>query len=65
VETRHPSHDADQRSRITDWALQIGLGRSGGSDWHGDGAEMRHGALGSPEVPMEWVTELEGRRGAR
>jgi predicted metal-dependent phosphoesterase TrpH len=63
VETRHPSHDADQRSRITDWALEIGLGRSGGSDWHGDGEEMRHGSLGSQEVPMEWVTELEGRRG--
>ena len=62
VETRHPSHDADQRSRITDYALALGLGRSGGSDWHGDGEEMRHGALGSQEVPGEWVVELEGRR---
>jgi len=62
VETRHPSHDPDQRSRITDYALQLDLARSGGSDWHGDGEEMRHGALGSQEVPEEWVGELEGRR---
>jgi predicted metal-dependent phosphoesterase TrpH len=62
VETRHPSHDADQRSRITDWAFELGMARSGGSDWHGDGEEMRHGALGSQEVPLEWVEELEGRR---
>lgn len=65
VETRHPSHDGDVRSRITEWAMALDLGRSGGSDWHGDGEEMRHGALGSQEVPVEWVTELEGRRGGR
>jgi predicted metal-dependent phosphoesterase TrpH len=62
VETRHPSHDPDVRARITDWALAIGLARSGGSDWHGDGEEFRHGALGSQEVPLEWVDELEARR---
>ena len=62
VETRHPSHDPDVRTRITDWALALGLARSGGSDWHGDGEEFRHGSLGSQEVPLEWVEELEGRR---
>ena len=62
VETRHPSHDPDVRARITDWALALGLARSGGSDWHGDGEEFRHGALGSQEVPLEWVGELEARR---
>jgi len=62
VETRHPSHDPDVRTRITDWAIALGLGRSGGSDWHGDGEEFRHGSLGSQEVPIEWVAELEGRR---
>ena len=64
VETRHPSHDPDQRSRITDYALALDLARSGGSDWHGDGEEMRHGSLGSQEVPGEWVGELEQRRRA-
>ena len=62
VETRHPSHDPDVRARITEWALALGLARSGGSDWHGDGEEFRHGALGSQEVPLEWVGELEARR---
>ncbi len=62
VETRHPSHDPDVRARITEWALALGLARSGGSDWHGDGEEFRHGALGSQEVPAEWVVELESRR---
>ena len=62
VETRHPSHDADVRTRITEFALALGLGRSGGSDWHGDGEEFRHGSLGSQEVPVQWLEELEGRR---
>jgi predicted metal-dependent phosphoesterase TrpH len=62
VETRHPSHDPDVRARITEWMLALGLGRSGGSDWHGDGEEFRHGSLGSQEVPVEWVAELEARR---
>jgi 3',5'-nucleoside bisphosphate phosphatase len=64
LETRHPSHDPDVRSRLTDWAIALDLGRSGGSDWHGDGEEMRHGSLGSQEVPLEWVEELEARRQA-
>ena len=36
IETRHPSHDPDVRSRLTDIALRLGLLRTGGSDWHGD-----------------------------
>ena len=64
VETRHPSHDPDVRSRLTDWAIALDLGRSGGSDWHGDGEEFRHGTLGSQEVPVEWIAELEARRPA-
>ena len=36
VETRHPSHDGELRSRLTDIALRLGLLRTGGSDWHGD-----------------------------
>lgn len=65
VETRHPSHDPDVRTRLTEWAITLDLGRSGGSDWHGDSEEMRHGSLGSQEVPMEWVAELEARRGGQ
>jgi predicted metal-dependent phosphoesterase TrpH len=64
IEIRHPSHDQALRSRLTDIALRLGLLRTGGSDWHGDpepgGA---HDALGSQEVPSEWLDRLEALRG--
>lgn len=63
VETRHPSHDADTRARLTDLVLKLGLGRSGGSDWHGEPeGGWSHGALGSQQVPWEWLEALEARR---
>lgn len=64
VEIRHPSHDQALRSRLTDIALRLGLLRTGGSDWHGDPeAGESHGALGSQEVPSEWLERLEALRG--
>jgi len=63
VEVRHPSHDADLRSRLTGIALRLGLLRTGGSDWHGDPEPGEtHGALGSQEVPLEWLERLEELR---
>lgn len=63
VETRHPSHDADLRARLTDIVLQLGLLRTGGSDWHGDpGPGVTHGTIGSQAVPLEWLERLEQRR---
>jgi predicted metal-dependent phosphoesterase TrpH len=63
VETRHPSHDPDVRARLTDLALSLKLLRSGGSDWHGDPeGDETHGALGSQEVPLEWLEQLEAAR---
>jgi predicted metal-dependent phosphoesterase TrpH len=65
LETRHPSHDPDLRSRLTELALELGLARSGGSDWHGEAEDgWNHGALGSQQVPAEWLDELEARRPA-
>ncbi|MEO8029309.1 MAG: PHP domain-containing protein [Gemmatimonadota bacterium] len=65
VETRHPSHDADRRSRLTELALATGLLRTGGSDWHGDDAGMgTHAPLGSQEVPLDWLDRLEAARPA-
>jgi predicted metal-dependent phosphoesterase TrpH len=63
VETRHPSHDPDLRARLTDIAIQLGLLRTGGSDWHGDpGPGITHGTIGSQLVPLEWLARLDQRR---
>ena len=60
VETRHPSHQPEQRAALTDLALELGLLRTGGSDWHGDGlAGESHGPMGSQAVPLEWLDPLE------
>ena len=65
VETRHPSHDGETRARLTDLVLSLGLGRSGGSDWHGEAEDgWNHGALGSQQVPLEWLDQLEALRPA-
>jgi predicted metal-dependent phosphoesterase TrpH len=63
VETRHPSHDPDLRARLTDITLQLGLLRTGGSDWHGDPEPgVTHGTIGSQHVPMEWLDRLDDLR---
>lgn len=63
VETRHPSHDPDTRARLTDLAGELGLLRTGGSDWHGDNATPSpYAALGSQAVPFEWLERLEAAR---
>jgi predicted metal-dependent phosphoesterase TrpH len=65
VETRHPSHGPDQRARLTDLALGLGLLRTGGSDWHGDSlVDGGHGTIGSEGVPAEWLGALEARLAA-
>ncbi len=63
VEIRHPTHDAELRARLTDHARTLGLLRSGGSDWHGDAADLTPGArLGGQDVPAEWLDLLERAR---
>ncbi|HEX3234472.1 MAG TPA: PHP domain-containing protein [Gemmatimonadales bacterium] len=63
VEIRHPSHDPELRARLGEIALRLGLERTGGSDWHGDPEPGEsHGALGSQEVPIEWLERLEALR---
>jgi 3',5'-nucleoside bisphosphate phosphatase len=60
VETRHPSHDPDLRSRLTDIAIQLSLLRTGGSDWHGDpGPGITHASVGCQRVPREWLDRLD------
>ena len=63
VETRHPSHDGDRVALLTELALELDLGRTGGSDWHGERDPIgTHAALGSQQVPNEWLAALEARR---
>jgi hypothetical protein len=66
LEVRHPSHDAELRARLAGLAARLGLLQTGGSDWHGDpGPGETHGALGSQEVPVEWLERLEESRAGR
>ncbi len=63
VETRHPSHDVSLRSRLTDIARRLTLHTTGGSDWHGDPEPGEsHGALGSQDVPADWLDRLDAAR---
>ena len=65
VETRHPSHDGDRVATLTNAALALDLGRTGGSDWHGEHDPIgTHASLGSQQVPSEWLVDLEARRPA-
>jgi 3',5'-nucleoside bisphosphate phosphatase len=63
VEVRHPSHSAATEARLTRLAERLGLGMSGGSDWHGD-SEFgdSHAPLGGLDIPLEWLERLEARR---
>lgn len=62
VEVRHPEHGPDVRSRLEALAGDMGLLRSGGSDWHGPGTGRAR--IGSQEVPAGWMDEIVARCGA-
>jgi predicted metal-dependent phosphoesterase TrpH len=61
VEVRHPAHDAERAARLDRLATDLGLLRSGGTDWHGEeeAEEAGRAPLGAITVPQEWVTTLE------
>jgi predicted metal-dependent phosphoesterase TrpH len=59
VEVRHPAHSEDMRRRIGEMANELGLGCTGGSDWHGDDdPESTHAMIGSQQVPASWLDAL-------
>lgn len=63
VETRHPSHDGERVAILTEAARALGLGRTGGSDWHGETDPIgTHAALGSQQVPDAWLDDLRRLR---
>src|SRR5260370_28831842 len=63
IEVRPPSHTPATEARLTRLAERLGLGVSGGSDWHGD-AELgdTHAPLGGMDIPVAWLEALERRR---
>jgi predicted metal-dependent phosphoesterase TrpH len=62
IEVRHPSHSPATEARLIRLAERLGLGMSGGSDWHGDSKfGDSHAALGGLGIPLEWLERLETR----
>ncbi len=62
VEVRHPSHAPAVEQRLTRIAERLGLGISGGSDWHGESEYGEsHAPLGGMRVPDTWLERLERR----
>jgi 3',5'-nucleoside bisphosphate phosphatase len=62
VEVRHPSHAPAIEQRLTRIAERLGLGISGGSDWHGESEYGdSHAPLGGMRVPDTWLEPLERR----
>ena len=57
LEILHPAHDDATVKRLDSWARTFGLLRTGGSDWHGDSTARP--ALGSLDVPSEWLDRIE------
>lgn len=68
VEVLHPAHDDGTVARLEAWADQLGLLKSGGSDWHGEEASLHPrrplGALGVPDKWLHDLRRLHERRAA-
>ena len=59
VEVLHPSHDEATCRRAGTLADELGLLKSGGTDWHGDSAGERPlVGMGSLPVPDDWLAAL-------
>jgi hypothetical protein len=60
IEVFHPDHDADAVTRYMNMARTLGVGVSGGSDYHGPGSG-RAEALGAVTLPESYFAELTQR----
>lgn len=63
VEVRHPSHSAEDTTRLAALVEHFSLVPSGGSDWHG--AQDGPRTLGMMHVPADWLGRQDGRVRAR
>ena len=62
IEVRHPSHPPAVEQRLMRIAERLGLGISGGSDWHGESEYGEsHAPLGGMKDPDTWLQPLERR----
>lgn len=61
LEARHSDHDAADERHYRELAKSLGLGVSGGSDFHGDDGH-RKCALGAVTLPDEDFADLQARR---
>jgi 3',5'-nucleoside bisphosphate phosphatase len=64
LEVWHSDHSLEQRQHYDDLAARLGLARSGGSDFHGDGTH-RASHLGAIALPAEEFAALEARASRR
>ncbi len=63
VEVFHSDHGPEEEKRYSAMAKRCGILETGGSDFHGlRGDQSYHGDLGSRNVPLSRVEELEARR---
>lgn len=60
LEAFHSSHDADTQAHYVALAERYGLGISGGSDYHGDGAR-RSEFFGVTNLPVQYFQDLLAR----
>jgi predicted metal-dependent phosphoesterase TrpH len=59
VEIRHPNNRPGVRQRMQSLVSELGLLRSGGSDWHGPGSHRFE--IGCERVPKTWMDEIRAR----
>jgi hypothetical protein len=62
IEVWHSDHDEDASARYQALAARLGIGMSGGSDYHADDSHHAAG-LGSVTVPVAAFADLESRAG--
>ena len=66
VEVKHPAHVETVEHKILALANELGLFKTGGSDWHGeDEPEDDRALLGIVKVPSQWLEELESLHSKR
>jgi predicted metal-dependent phosphoesterase TrpH len=58
IEVLHPSHGLELRETISKRVTDVGLLKTGGTDWHGVSMAYNGGRLGEINVPEEWMLAM-------